>query len=269
MPATDLSLSSVQLHFTFQDVIPAIYRVVDAHLLCQFLCTLPQVHNPLKVHFRTRVFLRGEWTLCRGLSWLQHMVSHPESGKKAPLSVARSSFPTHFMASYRSQGAKQTERNKWPECGLWNSKACILTLYLTVGGRNGRKQMWMKIVFRYSCEPLQVYIFFLRCECMCLLVVCVVTVRVRWTQAPLCTGSPWLALTRSADHINATTHLFHSPSSTPLLLPSALSTFPARHHKPTAEPWDTPEHWEGLGRAGRGLPCTQSPFAHSVPLYNL
>lgn len=68
----------------------------------------------------------------------------------------------------------------------------------------------------------------------------------RWTYATLGTGSPWLALTRIADHINAATHLSLPPSSFSLsLLPSALSTFSARHHKPTAEHWDTPDHWEG------------------------
>lgn len=39
----------------------------------------------------------------------------------------------------------------------------------------------------------------------------------RWNHAPPSTGSPWLALTRIADHINATTHLSLPPTLPPFL----------------------------------------------------
>lgn len=63
---------------------------------------------------------------------------------------------------------------------------------------------------------------------MCLCCVCVVLgCSGRWNHAPPRTGSPWLALTRIADHINATTHLsllpFLTASCSLLLLPSAVS----------------------------------------------
>lgn len=64
------------------------------------------------------------------------------------------------------------------------------------------------------CEhPTGVYYVSWKCAYMPLCVnVCGAGVLARWTHAPLSTGSPWLALTRIADHINATTHLSLPPA---------------------------------------------------------
>lgn len=74
----------------------------------------------------------------------------------------------------------------------------------------------------YCSLTVSVHVSMCLC-CMCAVLGC----SGRWNHAPPKTGSPWLALTRIADHINATTHLsllpFLPASCSLLLLPSAVS----------------------------------------------
>lgn len=83
----------------------------------------------------------------------------------------------------------------------------------------------------------------------------------RWTHAPLCTGSPWLVLTRNADHINATTHL-SLPHSLPLssFLSHSCHLHSLRSLPDIINPLQSPEtHNRALRGAGQALPRTQPP----------
>lgn len=141
------------------------------------------------------------------------MVSHPREWKKIRfqmLAVPSNLFYGRFQrmrsqankCQVRLREQKQRSRNGTSELGVfvcaWVGVYCSLTVSVHVS----------------MC---------LCCVCVCVVLGC----SGRWNHAPPRTGSPWLALTRIADHINATTHLsllpFLPASCSLLLLPSAVS----------------------------------------------
>ena len=229
--------------------------------------------RPLRVHVGTRAFLRESELFAVVSRDSQHMLSHPESGKSSTFSCLQF-LPTHFMAGFRARGAKQ-----WGMDGRCEG-AERREMDLQCSGRVRRKGRRGGSQSRTEGECAGVY----ACERAEWCVLCFLDASVSVCTCVWCRGTregelmllsaqeaPWLVLTRIADHINATTHL--SPPSPPsprlprfsLSLSLALSRschlhsplFPARHHKPTAESWDTHQSSEG---AGEGAATHSSPF---------
>lgn len=180
------------------------------------------VHDPFGVHVGT--WLRESKLFTAVSHDFEHMVSHPREWKKLHfqmLAVLSNLFYGWFYRTWsqakkcqvRVREQKQRNRNGSSELGVF---VCA----------------WVGV---YCSLIVSVHVSMCPC-CMCVVLGC----SGRWNHAPPRTGSPWLALTRIADHINATTHLsllpFLPASCSLLLLPSADCTCSARRYKTSAQP---------------------------------